>query len=177
MAKSSKKKIHEDEQKVITALEENANESIGGLAKKCGFSRQKAWRIIKRLEKNNTIWGYHARVNDQKMNRNGYVLLLKLKHLPINNDLENVIIDGKIDKYAKDKNITIEDNLWLHGVFDTLITFYAENLKLAKEFQEIVHKSYDGNLIDTHLLEQIVIIKKDGFTNPRISETKSLLNS
>ncbi len=56
MAKSSKKQIYEDELKVIVELQKNSNENIGAIAKKCGFSRQKAWRIIKELEENKTIW-------------------------------------------------------------------------------------------------------------------------
>ncbi len=175
MAKSSRKKIHQDEQKVLGALEVNANESIGGIAKKCGFSRQKAWRIIKRLEKNKTIWGYHARVNDDKMNRTGYILLYKLKHLPINNELEKNLITGKFDSLAQKHNIIIKDNLWLHGSFDGMISFYAENIRKAKQFHEIILSTYDGNITDAQLLEQMIVIKKDGFTNPKIPKTNNLL--
>ena len=177
MAKSSRKKIHQDEQKVLKALEENANESIGGIAKNCGFSRQKAWRIIKRLEKNKTIWGYHARVNDKKMNRTGYVLLIKLRHLPINNELEKSIVSGKIDKLAKDNSIIVIDNLWLHGTFDGMINFYAEDLRKAKQFHELLLMTYDGNIADSELLEEMVVIKKDGFINPKVIETKNLMDS
>jgi DNA-binding Lrp family transcriptional regulator len=177
MAKSSRKKIHQDEQKVLIALEENANESIGGIAKKCGFSRQKAWRIIKRLEKNKTIWGYHARVNDEKMNRTGYILLFKLRHLPINNDLEKNIVQGKIDECAKQSKVVIRDNIWLHGTFDGMINFYAEDLRKAKQFHELIVTTYDENVADSELLEEMVVIKKDGFTNPRIIETKNLMDS
>jgi len=52
MAKSSKKQIYEDELKVIAELQKNAKESIDVISKKCGFSRQKTWRIIKGLEGN-----------------------------------------------------------------------------------------------------------------------------
>ena len=51
MAKTSKKQIEEDERKIITELQKNAKESIDVIAKKCGFSRQKVWLVIKRLEK------------------------------------------------------------------------------------------------------------------------------
>ncbi len=177
MAKSSREKIHKDEQKVIKALEENANASIGGIAKKCGFSRQKAWRIIKRLEKTKTIWGYHARVNDEKMNRKGYVLLIKLKHLPVDNQLEKDIVSGKLEKLAKKYSITIEDTLWLHGIFDAMLVFYAENLRKAKQYHELLNTNLDGNLIDSQLLEQMIVIKKDGFMNPEIAKNKKIISS
>ena len=52
MPKSSKEHIDLDEKKVIGGLEKNAKESIDEIAKNCGFSRQKVWRVIKRLERN-----------------------------------------------------------------------------------------------------------------------------
>ena len=56
MPKSSKEQIDLDEKKVVSELQRNSKESIDVIAKRCGFSRQKVWRIIKRLEKNKTIW-------------------------------------------------------------------------------------------------------------------------
>ena len=56
MPKSSKDQIDADEKKIIKELQKNSKESIDKIAKKCGFSRQKVWRVIKRLEKNKTIW-------------------------------------------------------------------------------------------------------------------------
>ena len=57
MPKSSQKQIDNDEKEVIRELQKNSKESIDKIAKRCGFLRQKAWRIIRRLEKDKTIWG------------------------------------------------------------------------------------------------------------------------
>ena len=46
MARSSIKQIANDETKIINELKKNARESIDTIADKCGFSRQKVWRII-----------------------------------------------------------------------------------------------------------------------------------
>jgi len=90
MAKNSREQIEKDERKVISELQKNSNENIGEIAKKCGFSRQKAWRIIKRLGEDKTIWGYCAIVNNEKINVNGYVLIFRCKHLPIDNSFEKL---------------------------------------------------------------------------------------
>lgn len=177
MAKSSREKIHKDEQKVINELEENANASIGGIAKKCGFSRQKAWRIIKRLEKSKIIWGYHAQVDDGKMNRKGYVLLFKLKHLPVDNEFEKDIVSGKLETLAKKFSITIDDILWLHGIYDAMLVFYAEDLRKAKQYHELLNTNLDENLIDSQLLEQMIVIKRSGFMNPEIKRNKKIISS
>jgi len=49
MAKNSRKQIMMDEIRIIDQLSKNANKSINEIAKACGFSRQKGWRIIKNL--------------------------------------------------------------------------------------------------------------------------------
>lgn len=178
MAKSSKREILKDEQKVLLVLEENSNESIGEIAEKCGFSRQKAWRIIKRLEDTQSIWGgYHACVDNEKMDRAWYILLFRLKHLPIDNDIEKGIIEGRIDDIAKKLDIRIEDNLWLHGTYDWMISFYARNIRKAKQFHELLSDFYQDNIIESELLENMIIIRKNGFMNPRIKKSKSLLYS
>jgi len=68
MSKSSKEQIIDDEKKVIRELKKNAKASIDSIGKNCNFSRQKVWRIIKRLEENKTIWGYSSVFYDEKIN-------------------------------------------------------------------------------------------------------------
>ena len=55
MPKSSKKQIVEDEKKIIKELQKNSKGSIVAIAKRCGCSKQKVRRIIKRLEKENNL--------------------------------------------------------------------------------------------------------------------------
>jgi DNA-binding Lrp family transcriptional regulator len=175
MAKSSKEQIEDDEKKVIIELKKNSNESIGGLAKKCGFSRQKVWRIVKRFEKNNIIWGYNAVVDEEHLNIKGFLLLIKLKHLPIENKLENEIANGGLENIANNFGIIIEDNVWIHGEYDIVMNFSAFDLKTAKRFHEILITAWTDNIEDSKLFEKIVTIKKNGFINPRINKTKKLL--
>jgi len=177
MAKNSRKQIEEDEIKVIAELQKNSNENIGTIAKKCGFSRQKAWRIIKRLEEEKTIWGYHAIVNNEKINVHGYVLLVKGNRLPINNSFEKDIAERKIDKIAAEMGVTVENSYWLHGNYDGMLCFSAKDLRQAKRFQEVYLNTFNGNIAELNLLEKMVIVKEGGFVNPNIKKTKSLLEA
>lgn len=68
MPRKSRAQIRDDEKKVLKALQKNSKEGIDAIAKLCGFSRQKVWRIIKQLEKNEFIWGYTAITDDRKLN-------------------------------------------------------------------------------------------------------------
>ena len=175
MPKSSKKQISEDEKKIIAEMQNNSGDSIENIAKNCGFSRQKIWRIKKRLEKNKTIWGYSAIVDDEKLDVKRYMMLVKLKHLPIDNEVEKNMIEGTIDKLGAEMGISVKDSFWLNGNYDYMVCFSADNLKKAKKFQEIFIRTYNSNIAELQLIENIVTIKKDGFMNPKIIETKKLL--
>jgi len=177
MAKNSKKQIEEDEIKVIAELQKNSNENIGTIAKKCGFSRQKAWRIIKRLEEEKTIWGYRAIVNNKKVDMHGYILLVKGKRLPINNSFEKDIVERKIDKIGAEMGVTVDNSYWLNGSYDGMLSFSAKDLKQAKKFQEMYLKTFNGNIVELNLLEKMVIVKEGGFLNPNIKKTKNLLEA
>ena len=91
MPKSSKKQIDDDEKKFLKELQQNSGDSIDNIAKKCGFSRQKVWRIKKRLEKNNTIWGYNAVVDDEKLGLKMYQILLKRSPVPLSAEMIEAI--------------------------------------------------------------------------------------
>jgi len=80
LARSSFEQIRIDEMQVINELERNARESMDEIARNCDFSRQKVWRIVKTLEENNTIWGYTAVVDDDKIDRKKFVILVKKKN-------------------------------------------------------------------------------------------------
>jgi len=83
MAKNSREQILKDQKKIVRELSKNANKSINEIAKTCGFSRQKVWRIIKNLENNNTIWGYTAVIDDEKQDMKRYMVLIKRSVQPM----------------------------------------------------------------------------------------------
>jgi DNA-binding Lrp family transcriptional regulator len=176
VAKSSKKKIYEDEKKVVIELKKDSNGSIGELAKKCGFSRQKVWRIVKRLEENKTIWGYGAIADHEKLNMSGYLLLANLSHMPIDNSFEKDIVKGALDDLSDEIKILVDDISLVHGNYDLAIDFMANNMSHAKKFQEAFSNRFSGNVANIQLLEKIVIVKNGGFNSPKIKKVKKLYN-
>ena len=77
MPKSSKEKIEDDKESVLMELQKNSSDSVNVIAKRLGFSRQKVWRIIKDFENTNTIWGYTAVIDDEKISRKRFFVILK----------------------------------------------------------------------------------------------------
>lgn len=174
MAKVSAKQIDIDEKKVIAELQKNAKESIDTIAKKCGFSRQKVWRIIKRLEKNRTVWGYHAVIDSEKIHMKRYLVLIKKTTEPAE-ELANIIISRDVEKYAKEMGVDIQASQYLHGCFDWLICFTAEDIRQAKRFCETLNKMYHRYVKDLQLLERIFSVKQCGIQNPGIMKLKDFL--
>jgi Lrp/AsnC family transcriptional regulator len=171
MPKNSRKQIDQDEKKVIAQLQKNAKESIDVIAKKCGFSRQKVWRIIKRLEKNKTIWGYHAVIDDEKVDRHSYIMLIKRSNEPMSTATDK-IINQTIEKRGDEIEVNVECSKVLHGIYDWLICFTAPDIRAAKKFSEMFNREYPNLINEIHILENIFTVKNSGVLNPDILKLK-----
>lgn len=170
MAKNSKKQIRKDEKKIINELLVNSNKSINEIANNCGFSRQKVWRIIKNLEKDQTIWGYTSVINEEKLEKNSYIILIKRTSKPVAKNLVKSIVDRDMEKKANELGILIRDSVYTNGYFDWIINLEAENKKDANKFSENLKKLYEGFIKEIYLLDQMFTIKKSGITNPNHKE-------
>jgi DNA-binding Lrp family transcriptional regulator len=174
MPKSSKEQIEADEKKVIRELQRNSKESIDEIAKKCGFSRQKVWRIINRLEKNKIIWGYHAVVDVEKLKLRHYIILAKKVVMSIENTA-NKIISRDIERKAEEIGVTIHGSHYLHGNYDWQICFTAKDIATAKKFCNELASFYHPIIKDLVLLETIFTVKEGGIENPNVDQLKTFL--
>jgi len=176
MAKNSVKQIEEDEKKILEELTKNANKSINEIAKTCGFSRQKVWRIIKNLEKNNTIWGYTAVIDEEKQDKEGYIVLIKRTNEPLSKNIIDKIVNRELVKKSKKVGIEIISSIYTNGVFDWVICFTAYNIKDAKGFVEEINISFKGYISELHLLEKMFSAEKCGISNPNIENLRDFFN-
>ena len=168
MPKSSFKQIEQDEKKILEELSKNANKSINDIAKKCKFSRQKVWRMINRLENNHTIWGYVAVLDEEKLNKRDYILLVKRTNKPLPKELIKKIIDRNLSKEAKKIGVDILNSFYTNGAYDWLICLQANEIREAKTFIEIFNKLFEGFISDTILIENMFSAVRSGITNPEI---------
>jgi len=176
MPKSSKEQIDKDEKKVISELQKNSKESIDKIAKRCGFSRQKVWRIIKRLEKNKQIWGYSAIVDIEKLDLKRYIMLIKRSSKPAANAIKK-IIDLTIHKTGEKLGIDIECSSYLHGEYDWMLVFNTSDIMNAKRFTEALNKEYYDVISEVQVLEDIFSVKKCGKVNPEVHKLKEFIGT
>lgn len=174
MAKRSKTQVEKDELKVVMELQAHAKESIDDLAKKCGFSGPKLRRIIKNLEDSDTIWGYHAVTDFEKLGMREYILLIKKTNRPLDEAAEK-IISRDIEKSAKKIDVLIGSSYYLHGMYDWAICFTAKDLRHAKKFESELVKTYKAFIFEAQLLENIFPVKRSGINNPSLKRLKEFL--
>ena len=172
MAKNSAAQILKDQKKIVRELSRNANKSINEIAKTCGFSRQKVWRIIKNLENNNTIWGYTAVIDDEKQDMKRYMILIKRSIQPIATEIIDKIIDRELTKKSEGIKVDIINSWYSTGAYDWVISFNAPEIKIAKRFVEIVAKLFEGYISDIQLIEELFPTQKCGIPNPEMIKLK-----
>jgi DNA-binding Lrp family transcriptional regulator len=174
MPKSSKKQIVDDEKKVIAELQKDSNESIDKIAKKCGFSRQKVWRIVKRLEKERTIWGYTAIVDDAKLSVKKFLVLIKRINIPVTEENLNKVVNRELKKEAERIGAVIKSSFYVHGCYDYFICITAPSIKQVKKFCEILNKLFKDYISEMEILEVIFPVQNCGIQNPNLEELKEL---
>ena len=175
MSKSSQVKIDEDTRLIIEEIQKNANKSINEIANKLNFSRQKVWRIIKNLEKNNTIWGYTAIIDEEEQGLTHYMLLIKRTLLPIDKKLGDLIISKNLGEFVPNEKVIIEHSYYTHGSYDWVIGFKTDNIKNAKLFCEIFNKLYQGYIKRYELLQIMFPIRVQGILNPEVEKFNQFL--
>lgn len=172
MPKSSVNQIEQDEKKILKELSKNANKSINDIAKSLGFSRQKVWRVIKNLEKNNTIWGYVAVVDQQKLNKKIFMMLMKRTNKPIPKEVLNQIVNREILDKVKKWDVEFINSIYLNGVYEWVICFSAYNIRYAKNVVELFYQLYPDIISEIDLHEEIFTVQSFGINNPEINKLK-----
>jgi Lrp/AsnC family leucine-responsive transcriptional regulator len=175
MQKSGEPQITEDEKKILAELQKDANQSVDTIAQRCGFSRQKVWRCIKRLEQNHVIWGYVAIVDEEKQGRKTYVVGIKKAPTPLDEKTTRIIASPYLQELASKDGITIQNSLYTHGEYDWIIMFTADDLRQAKKFSELLYVTYRGYIAKMDLMETLFWTRKQRIFNPEAKKFKELL--
>ena len=174
MPKKSKNDVFEDEKRVMRALQKDARQSIDILAKTCGFSRQKVWRIMKRLEEQKIIWGYHAIIEDDIFAHNRYYVLIKRTTKGVTENALDTVIKRELKTEMEKMDIYLEDSCLILGSYDWLISLTAENIRRVKRFTESFNQLFRDYVQGIDILEVIFPVEKSGVQNPNLKEIATI---
>ena len=175
MIKSSRDQIDQDEKKLLSELVKNSNEKIDSIAKHCGFSRQKAWRIIKHLEEKGVIWGYTAIFDEEKIGQKHFMLMINRTMEKMEEKVVDIIISSKTNALAKELGVTIESSAYVHGVYDWIMTITAENILQAKQFSDALVTLYPRGTEKITILQTMMFIRKQYILNPDRKKLKEFM--
>jgi len=151
------------EEKILDELQKNCRLNLDEIGKKCGCSRYKVGRVIKKLEDNKTILGYGAIVNPNKIKLNYYILLVKRTSLPLGDGLIKKLPAGKFTDLLPKIGIIIKNTFYVHGHYDWVLTFTADDISKAKELCNRILEGYNEYIENIELLELVVPFRLDGF--------------
>ena len=175
MVKSSKMRLEQDEKKILFELLTNAKENIETIAKNCGFSRQKVWRVIKQMEENQMIWGYTAVFDEKKIGMNHFILMLKRTSKPLKEGTSEKIISRRGEDILRKLGGIIETSAFVHGDYDWFVTFTAEDIIQAKKYSDALTQLHPGEIEKATLIQTLLFIKKQYILNPDRTNLKDFI--
>jgi len=175
MSKSPIEQLKKDEIKILEELQKNAKENIDTIAKHCGFSRQKVWRIIKQLEGNRKIWGYTAIFDEQKLGENHFILLLQRTSRPLKEGTAENIISRRSEDILRKMGGIIESTALVHGEYDWMVSFSAKDILQAKKYSDTLIALHPNEIKKMTLLQTLMFVKKHYILNPEKEKLKEFL--
>ena len=142
-----------------------------------GEDRQKVWRTIKNLEKNKTIWGYTAVVDEQKLGKKSFALLIKRSNKPITKKILDMMCDRKFMKRIEELEGESVSHLFMHGKYDWLIIFNALDIRVAKNYVEELIRTYGEYISEIDLQEILFPVQIFEKVNPNIEILKDFFKT
>jgi DNA-binding Lrp family transcriptional regulator len=175
MPKIIREQIVSDEKKILSELVKNSNESIDTIAKRCGFSRQKVWRAVKQMEENHMIWGYTSIFDEKKVGLKHFILMLKRTSKKLKEGTADRIISRRAEDLLRDVGGTIESSFYVHGEYDWVVTFTAQDIQHAKKYSDSLIALHPGEIEKISILQTLMVIKKQYILNPDRKKLKDFL--
>ena len=163
------------EEKILEELQKNCRLSPDEIGKKCGCSRYKVNRIMKKLEENNTIVGYTAVINPTKLNLKYFVILVKRSSIPLDEDVLKRLQASRNTDFVPNVDVKSIASLYVHGKYDWVTSFSAKDISIAKEFCNKILKYYNKYINNLELLEIVAPIRLSGFIIPTEEEIKEMI--
>jgi len=168
--KKTQEQIRADKDTVMIALKKYGN-NIMEIAKQTGFSRQKVWRNIKRLEEENIICGYTTVLNERKAGRRKFILLVKRKCVPFAKGV-NVFGGISLEREAQLSRVTIDDIILTNGYYDVVFVISANSIVAVNSFNESLCHLFKDEVDDIITLDGLYTLKQSGQEVTPLEEVK-----
>jgi DNA-binding Lrp family transcriptional regulator len=162
--------------RLLGALLKDPTRSMRELAKELDSYRQTIWRKKKKMEEEHLIWGYTAVIDESKLGKGTYLILMKMK--PMIGDLAKTIV-GRIKRNDPAKrDIRLIDAFQVNGEYDWIIRFSAPDHPTARTYFDTLRAVYSDHLLDKPVMVDVnFVLVAEGKTNPEIERLFDLVIS
>ncbi len=160
---------------VLAELQKNCRKNFGTIANNCSISKQRASRIIKQLEKENTIWGYPAVIDEQKRGLQKFFLLMKRSPKKIDDETAEQLISYRTDKDIADLGVTVENSYYTNGEYDWILIFTAKDLLQARKFSDVLLNKHRGMVSKVNLIQIMMTLRTQSILNPGYMKLREFL--
>jgi DNA-binding Lrp family transcriptional regulator len=159
---------------ILQALLKDPTKSLRDIAKDLKSYRQKIWRVKKKLEEENVIWGYTAVIDDGKLNQIPYIMLLKMK--PMSKELVDLMLKRLYRKEQEKQNIRLRDFWIVNGEYDWVIEFSAPDHATARKYYDTIRLLYDEFLLAKPVMVDVnFCLVAEGKRNPEIEKLREYI--
>jgi len=159
---------------LVNCLLEDPTQGMSKIAEKTKMHRRTAWQIQKDLEKDTTIWGYTAIIDEQKINHVLYVLQFRTKHLT--KYFADLIIQRLTTGEPMEQGVRILDIYFMNGPYDVFIKFSAPDHATARNYYETLRSVYKDHFLETPLVSDVNFsLVQAGKLNPELKKIYGLV--
>jgi len=159
---------------IVNCLLEDPAQGMSKIAEKTSMHRRTAWQIQKELEKDTTIWGYTAVIDEQKLNRVIYVLQFQTK--PFTKDFADLILKRLTAGEPMKAGVRILDIYFMNGSYDVFIKFSAPDHATARRYYETLRGVYKDHFLETPLVSDVNFsLVQGGKLNPELKKLYDLV--
>jgi DNA-binding Lrp family transcriptional regulator len=131
--------------------------------------------MIKQLEAKKLIWGYTAVFDEEKIGLTHFILMLKRTIKKAEEKEVDIIISRSTENLAVELGISIENSAYVHGEYDWILTFTAEDIRSAKRFSDSVVALYPHAIEKITIMQTLMFMRKQYILNPDRKKLKEFM--
>jgi len=174
---TSKKQIKNDEERVAHLLLRDPSMDAVTIAKKCGLSKQKVWRIIRKMEERGVIFSHPASLNLKNFGKRSFLILFERSTKVVDDELIKQMTQPELLDELEKEDIAawVEDSYYLSGGYDWAIIITVDEHKDLIRFIEHWRKYY-GEYFSRVIHSEIMwVATRNSIRNPNTTEISEIL--
>ena len=104
-----------------------------------------------------------------------FILMLKRTPRKAEEKEVDIIVSRSTEDLATEYGIMIENSAYIHGEYDWILTFIADDIKQAKQFSDKLIALYPSGTEKITILQTLMFIRKQHILNPDRKKLKDFL--